>query len=370
MVKEKIYINGRFLSQIVTGVQRYAIEVLQGLDQLIESNLIDRDKYQLIVLIPKNSKATLPLQHISFQTVGKLKGQLWEQLELPFFTFGSVLINLCNTAPMLKRNQIVTIHDASTSANRDNYSKSFALWYNILHQVLSKRTKKIITNSKFSQSELLKYYPFHPEGMTITYLGADHIVNVEEDSSILERYNLAERSYILAVSSVNPNKNFQSVINILDQLTGNKKVVIVGNMDTPIYNKVNLESKENIVLVGYISDGELKTLYQNAECFIFPSFYEGFGLPPLEAMYCGCPVVSSNTVTMPEVLGDAALYFNPFNSQEIAFQVNKLTENEQLRSLYIEKGYKKSVSYTWRNCSWELFKVIEEIVKNENSHRA
>lgn len=363
--KKIIYINGRFLTQPITGVQRYAIEVLKSFDRLLSKGIINKEEYSFVLLVPKNIRYNLDLECIALCKIGRLYGQIWEQLELPFFSKGCLLINLCNTAPLVKSQQILTIHDAAASANKNNYSFAFRTWYQLLHHLLPFRTKKIITVSNFSKKELMHYYPINEKNIKVVHLGVDHIYNLKRNNDILEKYDLLNKPYILAVSSLNPNKNFRGIIESLKYITQKDiQIVIVGADDIPIYKEANIQISSTIKLVGYVSDEELKSLYENAQCFIFPSFYEGFGLPPLEAMACGCPVIASDRASLPEVLGDTVIYCNPENPKDIAAKIEMLLGDKKLRSYYQEQGLKLSREYSWDNCGMELFNAIEEVLES------
>ncbi|QGG49997.1 glycosyltransferase family 4 protein [Lysinibacillus pakistanensis] len=363
MKKKYIYINGRFMTQTITGVQRYAIEVIRSLDWLLSKGDINGKQYKFIILAPQNTKYNLNLNNISVQVVGRLNSHLWEQIELPFFSSNGLLVNLCNTAPMFSGYQILTIHDASVSANKNNYSFLFKFWYQFLYRILPFRTKKIVTDSNFSKDELIKYYPIKEEKIKTIYLGTEHLKPVKSNNEILQKFNLGNTTYILAVSNMNPNKNFSGIITALNYIKNQDlQVVIVGPKDNPIYSEVDLNSSLRINLVGYVSDEELSTLYKNAACFVYPSFYEGFGLPPLEAMVNGCPVIVSNKASLPEVLGDAAIYCDPYEPKDIAEKIEQVLNDENLRNELKIKGLERVNIYSWERCALEIFKVMMEVM--------
>lgn len=351
------------MTQTITGVQRYAIEVTKNLDHLISKGTINNEQYKFIILVPKNSKYKLHLENIEIKAVGKLRGHLWEQIELPFFSSNGLLVNLCNTAPIFSGYQILTIHDASVSANKNNYSFLFKFWYQLLYRILPFRTQKIVTDSNFSKDELIKYYPIKEEKIKTIYLGTEHLKAVKSNNDILQKLNLGNTSYILAVSNMNPNKNFSGIITSLNYIKNQDiQVVIVGPKDNPIYNEVDIHSSLRVNLVGYVSDEELSVIYKNATCFVYPSFYEGFGLPPLEAMVNGCPVVVSNKASLPEVLGDAAIYCNPYDPKDIAEKIEQVLNDEKLRNELKIKGLERVNIYSWERCALEIFKVMMEVM--------
>jgi glycosyltransferase involved in cell wall biosynthesis len=356
----KITINARFLTQSVTGVQRYAIELVKALDCLIENGLIDSRRYSFILLAPMNTQVELNLKHIPLKKVGKLKGHLWEQLELPLYTSGRFLVNLCNVAPLFKKNQIVTIHDAAVFAIPHAYSFSFRVWYNMLLKVIGKISKRVITDSLFSKKELIRYCRINETKLNVVYLGYEHMRNTLSDPSIIRKYGLNEKPFILAVSSINPNKNFHSILRAIELLGDiNFDIVFVGGNNLKIFNKSKSTLLKGIKYLGYVSDAELKALYEHTTCFIYPSFYEGFGLPPLEAMACGSPVIVSNTASLPEVCGDSALYCNPYSPEDIANSIQKLMNNSILREKLRQRGLEHVKGFSWEKCAQEMFNIVK-----------
>ena len=364
MIPQKIYINARFLTQKdIQGVQRYAIQLLKALDNLIDCEEIDRSKFSFILLSPQNIQHNLDLKYIPVRTVGFLKGHLWEQLELPFFTRDGLLLNLTGSAPLAKLNQIVTIHDVSILAIPDAYSLTFKLWYKILLFNIKNIVQTFITVSYFSQQEIIKYLGINQEKINVVYEGKEHIFTVESDSSFLSRRNLSDKRFIFVVSSMSPHKNFSSVVRALEELIDLDLYVVIVGIDYPkVFMPPKLSSSDKVIHLGYVNNSELRTLYEHAFCFIHPSLYEGFGLPPLEAMACGCPVIVSNAASLPEICGDAALYCDPYDHQDIASKIKQLTEDRELRQDLIQKGKIRSQLFTWEKCARETYKIIAKSV--------
>lgn len=365
----KIFINARFCSQPITGVQRYAHELVKALDILIGKQSIDTNKYSFIMLAPINIKTMPKLKNIPVKIVGNLTGVLWEQLELPFFSKNGLLINLCNSAPIIKTNSIGTIHDASVYGFPNAYSKKFQLWYKFLLPTIGQRVKKIITDSYFSKNEIADYCNIPLNKIVVIYLGKDHVCNIKPDNKILDKYALEKQPFILAVSSMSPNKNFHSIAKAVKLLKYEKyKFVIAGGGNSAIFNECEELLSSEVIRLGYVTDCELKALYENAGCFIYPSFYEGFGLPPIEAMACGCPVIVSNRASLPEVCGDAALYCDPNNVQDIALKIKQVMDNKFLQENLKRKGIEKVKNYKWENCANAVLSLITEVSSGENCH--
>lgn len=354
-----IFINGRFLTQKITGVQRFAIELLRGIDDLYENSDLSKD-YKVTILAPKFEKINKSMfKHIPIETIGSRQGHLWEQLDLFKFCKGKFLVNLCNTGPILKKDQISVIHDAAVFSNGENFSFLFKMWYKVMLTSQAKFSKKIVTVSNFSKSELVKYLNISSEKIKVIYEGKEHFTRQSTDTDIITKYNLNEKPYLLAVSSLNPNKNFRAIIKALDHVEHHDfNIVIAGGTDPKVFSSKDTELPKTVKHVGYVTDEELKTLYQNAFCFIYPSFYEGFGLPPLEAMSIGCPVIISNRASLPEVGGEAALYCNPDSPEDLAEQIKKVTTDPTLREEMIAKGYEQSAKFTWTKCAQELIDTV------------
>ena len=356
-----VYINGRFLTQKITGVQRYAIELLKELDKKIGE--LSRKKYKVILFTPKkNIINNVEFNSIEIRKIGLLSGHLWEQLELPFYCRKGILINLCNVSPLLKRNQIITIHDIAIYTPYNNLSFLFKLWYKMNYSIFNSRFLKIITVSNYSASEMLKYGLFEENKIEVTVEGREHILSLKPDNSVLKKHSIGNKPYFLAVSSMNPNKNFIGIVNALNNIKDNHvDVVIVGGTNNKVFKNENINFPSNVKKIGYINDNELKSLYENALGFLYPSLYEGFGLPPLEAMALGCPVIVSNRSSLPEVCGDAALYCDPKDSVDISDKMKLLINDTDLRLSLEKKGLERSKLYSWAKAAEQTLDIIKGI---------
>lgn len=341
---KKIIINGRFLTQEITGVQRVAHEVLYELDKILEEY---KEKIEILVLAPKNTKKFDNLKNIKIKRVGYLKGHFWEQIELPIYIYieKGRLLNLQGSAPIIKSG-IVTIHDISFKANKKFYSKSYSIYYGFLTWILTKTSEKILTVSEFSKKEIMKYYGVSKDKIEVVYNSWEHILKIKEDFKILKKFNLEKKSFYLAVSSIAPNKNFKYIIE-LAKLYPEKKFVIVGKKNIKVFGKLGVEKLKNLIWCGYVTDRELKALYMSCEGFIYPSFYEGFGLPPLEAIGCGCKkVYISNTSCLPEIYQDSVEYLNPYKPERILERTTGINEH------ILKK-------YNWQITAKNILKIIK-----------
>jgi glycosyltransferase involved in cell wall biosynthesis len=206
-----VFINGRFLTQPLTGVQRYAFEIVKALDKLLDQGVINKDEFSFVLISPKKFEPKIKLNNILLKQVGISRGYFWEQAVLPFFVGKALLINLCNTAPLIKKNNVVTIHDAGVFATPEAYTFLFRKWYRALFLWLRFRSLQFVTVSRFSCEEFIKYCKIAENKIHVIYEGAEHILASPPDNTILRKYELVDKGYLLVVGSLTPNKNFNLV---------------------------------------------------------------------------------------------------------------------------------------------------------------
>lgn len=354
-----ITINGRFLTQETTGVQRFAREIVRAAVLSTGSRWIE--KAELATPSGVSGKAAEFVQSIGLtaRSVGRLRGHPWEQLELPVATRGRALVNLCNTAPVQKREQIVVLHDAAIASMPKNYSFWFRTWYRLMIRYYGARAAKIATVSDFSAQEIARYFNISRDLISVIPESGEHILRANVDEAILQRLGLDADRYFLAVSSMAPNKNFRMVVDAVSRMPPVPfRFVVVGGRNATVF-KDNFDLPTGVVEAGYVSDSELRALYEHAACFIYPSLYEGFGLPPLEAMTCGCPVVVSNVASLPEVCGKAAAYFDPRDPADVASSLSRVLGSRTYRSELREAGLARSRLWTWRDAASRLEEIID-----------
>lgn len=359
-----LYINGRFLSGPLTGVQRYGRELLRELDAILAGL---KDSIHAEVLVPTGSKNLPQYRAIPIRRVGFLNGHAWEQLELPFYCRGHVLFTPSSAAPLLHSRNVVTIHDAAVFSAPNGYSLPYRIWYRILGRVLCRSAIKILTVSEFSKQELLRWCCRDDSKIAIIYEGREHAHAVEADSSILGRFSLTSGRYVFAAGSNNPNKNFRILAQVLPHLRDlGYDVAVAGNHDDRVFRSAAAKTSA-VKELGSVTDAELRALYENAACFVFPSLYEGFGLPPLEALSLGCPVVVSDRASMPEVFGGLAQLCNPNDPEDIAKQIiaaigsaREQRNSEAAMDLQLAR-------FSWRTCARETWEVLEECLSKVES---
>ncbi|MCD7883007.1 MAG: glycosyltransferase family 4 protein [Lachnospiraceae bacterium] len=333
----KIIINGRFLLHRVTGVERYARELCAELDKTIAPG-------ELVMAVPPEVNDIPDYKNIKVVKVGRLHNRLWEHISFPMYVSKqkAISLNLCNVAP-LPSPGIVAIHDVKIKATPQYFSKKFIAWYNLLFLNEAKRAKKIITVSEFSKREIIKYYNVEPERIVVIPDAWQHYERIGYDENALEKYGLVKKGYYFSMCSLEPNKNFKWIAEVAKR-NPNQNFAIAGSINETVFAEgLGFECPENMKLLGYVSDEEAKTLMRDCKVFLFPTFYEGFGIPPLEAMSAGAKqVVVSDTEVMHEIFGDSVVYVDPMD-YEAKWSV-QIAPNESQNNILNKYAWKESAN--------------------------
>lgn len=354
-----IIINGRFLTQGITGVQRYARELLTAFDILLE----ERSDLDVRLLTPPMNAADIPvLRNIRHRMVGQRQGHAWEQIDLPRHVKDAVLFCPGNTAPILSllgtRRVVVTVHDLSYRYFPEAYSRSFRLLYNGLIPLILRRARRIITVSSSEKQAIVKHYPFS-EGRLIAIQNGGLPTGMEQQVS-----QPSVDPTILYVGSLSKRKNFPGMLAAAVHLARKRGVHFVfigsvpqGLMDTLLAIPEDLRGY--ISFEGQVNDwGQLLGAYRSAHGFLFPSFYEASPLPPVEAMGCGCPVIAGDIPSLRERCGNAALYCDPTDADDIVKSIEMLLDDPELHNILQTSGYAQASRYSWLYCAEETLKVL------------
>jgi glycosyltransferase involved in cell wall biosynthesis len=261
---------------------------------------------------------------------------------------------------------LVTIHDIFHLVAPESSLKS--LYARIMFYVVISRASKIITDSNFSKQEIIRFTSAKPEIINVIHLGTDNFIR----SSKQVTNGSSHSPYIVFIGNVKPNKNllrlmkaFRKLIDVIPHrllIVGKKEGLL--SHDTEVFDYA-IELGDRVEFTGFIDDLKLEQVLSHAKALVFPSIYEGFGLPPLEAMTHGCPVAAASAASIPEICGDSVLYFDPYNVDEIADKIYQLvTDSEFSRSL-IEKGYERVKVFSWEECAKKTCKLIEELLVSQ-----
>ena len=293
------------------------------------------------------------------RSFGHLTGHFWEQLELPLFLRKKgepLLLCLGNTGPLFYWNQFITIYDLSFFHNPEWFSRQFTFVYNLLIPAIAKRSRHIFTDSNYVRDDIIKTYNIAKDKISVIY---------GDSSAIFKKpQNCSTSDYILAVGSIDPRKNLAGLVKAYLKLETNIRLVIVGQKNK-VFSHTDLEvligDNAKITMTGYVTDDELAILYAAAKVFVYPSYMEGFGIPPLEAQACGCPVIVSNVASLPEVCADSVLYFNPHDENDIAATIQKVLNSEQIRNELRQKGFKNIQRFCWEKSAQIIYSKLREI---------
>lgn len=328
-----LVINGSFLAQPPTGVQRFAIEISKELKR-ISSNVE--------VVVPKNAILSRTTEALSPKIIGRFTNHLWEQIDLYRYVRRkkALLLNLDMKGPLLYRNKIITIHDLNFLHNPRWVSPKFHCFYKFLTRVGAQTSRLVLTVSQFSKEEIQRHLHVPASRVVVVY---NAIANLDP---VFHKDRYIADDYILSVSSTHPRKNLDRLIQAFQQLSDpTTKLVLVGLPHQG--QSLSDISHKNVVFLGHIEDDILANLYQHAVAFVYPSLYEGFGIPPLEAMYFGCPVVASNTSSIPEVCGEAVLYVDPNSTDSLLEGLREIMRNVELRKKLIDRGHERLAHFSW-----------------------
>lgn len=338
--------NGRFLAQVHTGVQRYAAETVLALDRLLVNDTALAARIDLVLAVPDDATA-LPLQAIRLVHLMGAGNHWWEQWSLSRFSRGSYLVNFSYSGPLLKRRQLITVHDATVRAVPKAFSRAYRWFHNAMVTVLGRTVDRVMTVSEFSADELERWFGLERSAILVGREGGEHAVMAADDGAILRKHGLERGTFILGVGSVKPNKNFGLIgrsVQLLNPCPWT--VAIAGAKDIGIFRDASV-LPDGFKFLGFVPDAELSALYRNAAWFVFPSLYEGFGLPAVEAMANGCPVLAARAASIPEVCGDGARYFDVDDPRSLADLLTEVANKPELREPLVKAGQLRLDTYNW-----------------------
>lgn len=344
-------INGRFLGQPLTGVQRYATEIVAAIDRLIQQRHPLTDDLDLEILTPEDADivaARVQFPNIPVRLAGSGSGHLWEQAVLPAQARDAGLLNLCNTAPLLHPHTILCIHDLNTRAWPQSYSLPYRLYHRTLTPLAAKRAARLVTVSHYSADQIIAAGLAPQERITVIPNGHEHALRWVPRHSDATR-KAASADTIVVIGSPAPHKNVGMLLQLAPRLDSfGFRIALVGSLDRRVFKTVDAAGPaSNVMALGRLTDNQMAALTGSALCLAFPSFAEGFGLPPLEAMATGCPVVSSDRASMPEICGDAVLYASPDQPEAWLEAFRMLRADPGLRFKLAAAGKARAALFSW-----------------------
>jgi glycosyltransferase involved in cell wall biosynthesis len=358
-----IAVNGAFALQPVSGVQRYAGELLRAL----AAGAGERLRFAAIVPRPgPGLAATLDGCEV-IAGRSRLPAALWTQARLPALVRRSgaaLLWSPANAGPLAVRDQAVTIQDAAVFAGPEWFSRRFALYYRALLPRLGARVRRVITSSEFSKRELARHGIAPAERIAVVPGGVSARFHPGAEGG---RW-VEKRPYVLALGGGDPRKNVTALLRAWPLVArqpgapAGLKLLVAGAGSRALRRGGSLPAVEGVEFLGRVADEDLPGLYASGEAFAYPSLYEGFGLPPLEAMACGTPVLAADRASLPEVCGPAALYANPLEVEGIAAGLAALVTDAGLRARLREAGLARAALFTWERAAARMAEVLEDVV--------
>lgn len=335
-----------------------------------------RDDLRFIIYLKHTPQAWMPKASDYFQYAVIPGPILWSQIFLPISLYLNRIANIFfSPAHYIPRYcpipTVVTIHDVSYLYYPEEFLKNDL--YKLTHWTAAAvaRSKQIIAVSKTTKKDLLKHYQIEEDKVSVIYNGFTKLNAENPDRNPIEAYNLKNNKYILYVGTLQPRKNINILIRAFKNVQekhSSLKLVIVGKkgwMWKTIFEEVeDLQLTESIIFTGYIPDAEVAELYKHALVFVLPSLYEGFGIPILEAMSQRCPVIASYRSSLPEIAGEACLYFDPADPEALATKIESIIQDPQLRNDLIQKGIERSENFSWDICGQQTLDVILNTVKS------
>lgn len=360
----KLFINGTILDERPTGLGVYVKNVV--------SKLKEKDE-NFTVFCPINIEGvdvvkTTEKLKTSYKKKGGLVRFLWTQFVLPFKVGkNDIVYHPFQYLSLFSRTkQIITIHDF-IPLYYPEVAKHQYYYYKFIMPILLKKAYKVICISENTKNDVLKFYNIDSDKLVKIYNGYDrelfNINNVRED--ILEKYNIT-RPYFISVGAGYSHKNLETALNAFSKIVNkfDSEFVIVGKDSNYILKLKELVKKlhieKQVKFIGYVPDEDLPTLYNKSKAFVYPTLYEGFGLPILEAMACETVVLTANNSSLPEVYGDAALDFDAKDEKEIVNKMKLVLTDSKLREKLIELSKKQIAKFTWDNTAEGVVKIVEK----------
>lgn len=361
----KIGIDARSLFGTPTGVGRYLSNLLHQICKLDTQNTYrlytDRSLNVPIITHPHFSQKSLTLPFAQnyftwnhFRLPPELLRHPVDLFHFPFYTM-----------PLIRNyKSIVTIHDITYEVHPEWYSWKGLIAMRYFSRYAAKHADKILTVSYATKYDLLKYYQIPESRITVIYHGVENRFRLMTDQTAIEAmkasYDITAPQVILYVGSIHTRRNIEQLLraySLVHKTDPDVQLLIVGKREYPYLDLTTLMNElalqKNVMIAGYVNESDLPVLYNLADLFIYPSSYEGFGLPPLEAMACGTPVITSNNSSLPEVVGDAAILIDPHNIQEMTEAMSLALHDSGLRRDMVTKGFAQAAKFSWTQTARE-----------------
>jgi glycosyltransferase involved in cell wall biosynthesis len=342
-LKPRILVNSRVTMLKANGQRRVAEELIHRLPSLTR-------------VAPESERAS------------GLQGHIWEQFYLPLHAAGTPLWSPSTSGPVMHRNHVVTIHDVAFIDVPQYFSRSFARWYRSMTSALARSARHIVTISHFTKKRVIEEFGVRSEKVTTIHLGVTPVFRAprpEEIREVLLEHGLDNQKYIIGFLGTDPRKNTVQLVDawIKSSLAreGGKLVLFGRAANQSVFAASMLPEKiDGVIRLGAVTDSALAALYAGSQGFVFPSYYEGFGLPIVEAAHCGCRIVTSNVSSLPEVSPSDAILLDPSNTSAIADAIRFLFFTSDTHEAKVER-IKEMTRFSWDKGAAEYMQVFDKV---------
>jgi glycosyltransferase involved in cell wall biosynthesis len=349
-----VLINGYFLCRRLTGIERCAYEITSRLDKLCKPD-------EIAIIVPVDAINIPKYENIQIIRHGKtIQHIFWQMFTLQWFLITHrkyTVLEFCNTALPFAPG-IVFLHDIyceffpkDFKDIRDRIARIYNRWQ---YRLIAKQSKHIVTVSNFSKNQIIQYCKAKPENISVVYNSWFHFKNITADYSILNNFPELSKPFYFSLGSLSKRKNLKWIIEYAQKNSNSLFAISGTSLSTLKVNELDSSIPQNIILLGYLDDSKVKALMLKCKAFIMPSYYEGFGIPPLEALSCGTQIIIANAASLPEIYGNTAHYIDPFNAD---------VDLDALLSQPVEKPDAILAKYSYDTSAEKVYNLIREFTK-------
>lgn len=349
----KILINGDFFCRRLTGIERYAYEITLRLDKLSKPD-------EIVIIVPKNANNVPSFSNLKLIRHKKeIKSHFWWQMTtLQWFLITHpeyIILEFGNTCLPFKPG-IVFLHDIYCEFFPEDFisvrDKITRLYSRFQYRLIAHLSRKVVTVSNFSRNEISKAFNIDPLQIDITYSSADHMRTINSDASVFTDFPiLAKNSYYFSLGSLSKRKNIRWIFEYAAKHPETVFAISGISLSTVKIDELNGKTPENVIMLGYLDDSKIKALIEKCKAFILPSYYEGFGLTPLEALSCGAQIIIANASSLPEIYGNTAHYIDPYNTD---------VDLEQLLREHVEPPFDILKKYSYDTAAKQVYALIQK----------
>ena len=371
----RIAIDAHSVGTQLAGNETYAVNLIEALAEIDPSNsytlfvtrreAVDRFRgrwpnFEVVRTLPHS-----PIVRIPITLSAELRRNPVDVLHVQF-----------TAPPLVPCPVVVSIHDLSFEHLPETFKRRSRMQLRLTVRRSARKAAHILSLSESVREDIIKTYGIAPERVTAIPLAApNHFTQISEEKELQRVRNTygIRGEYILSVGSIQPRKNLKRLVGAYARLHRERlgvklPILVLAGKKAWLYGETLSAIEQSgvgdqIVLTDYVSESDLPALYSGALCFAYPSYFEGFGLPPLEAMKCGVPVIAGNRTSLPEVVGDAGLLVDPFDEMEIAAALARLIDNPDLRGKLRVKGLERAAKFNWHDTARRTLKVYKQVAK-------